>query len=522
MLRGLEFEAWTAPADVSRNRVDVACFLGLVRRTGHALPPSVLAWLVQEGWADAPGQPVVDEIRHADPWELPAACHLPIPIDDWSTFERLFDVHATTSTGDGAAGYLPAAVRSFFAQGGRRCFVISVGPPMAWSSTRAARMSVLSSLLPQVTGNIAAIEPTARAAWRGIGLLHGLEEVSFLCLPDLPFLVAADVAGLEPLDEPVLPRDAFEECSEHLPAPAEEVRLMLAAPRCDREEYLAWAHHVGAASAFLERFRRDVQLVAAVPLPRHGSPADRGLLAALSEWGILAETGSRAVTSLVNRFVQLVFPWWEWPTSRDLPERLEPPDGGVVGILARATLLRGTHRSAASQPIHRLLRLEPELSRAQQENEIAGHSLLERISLIGRSVDGPALLSDVTTSDDEIWRSANIGRLQSVWLRALRQAGEAVVFEPSAEATWASVRDRVDQIGRALYRNGALRGRNAGEAYSVRCDRTTMSQRDFDTGRLIAEISYLPAAPVGRILVAMALTEDQRVSLVREATEAET
>ncbi|MEM7154107.1 MAG: phage tail sheath protein [Myxococcota bacterium] len=520
MLRGLEFETWTAPVDRARNRVDVACFVGLARRSERALPPLVLAWLAREGWVDAPGQPKSEDVRFGDTWALDDSPHLPIPIDDWSAFKQLFRGRSTAADGASEVDYLAAAVRSFFVQGGRRCYVVAVGAPMAWDTERVQRLEALPSILPQLSGNVSAISATERRDWRGVGVLHGVEEASWLALPDLPFLAAADIVELEPFEPEEQPFDAFEECSEHLPEVPETVRSRVAAPRCDSEEYREWATWIATARRFLQSFRRDMQLVAAVPLPQRGSWAARDLLGALAEWRIWGGSVVEPEHAFASRFVQLVYPWLRWSGSAGLPEDIEPPDGTFLGVLARATLQQGAYRSAVGQPIRELRSVVPPLSRAQQEQEGPdGRVLLERISLLGPSVEGPTLLSDVTSAEEEVWRTANIVRLHAVWIRALRQAGETMVFEPSSETVWAAVRDRVDQVGRILFRDGALRGRSADESFSVRCDRNTMSQADIDAGRLVAEVGYLPAAPVERIFIALALSEDQRVDVVRELAE---
>ena len=50
-------------------------------------------------------------------------------------------------------------------------------------------------------------------------------------------------------------------------------------------------------------------------------------------------------------------------------------------------------------------------------------------------------------------------------------------------------------------------GVSAAEAYSVRCDATTTSQNDLDNGRVVAEVRFAPAHPVGLITVVLALRE---------------
>ena len=41
----------------------------------------------------------------------------------------------------------------------------------------------------------------------------------------------------------------------------------------------------------------------------------------------------------------------------------------------------------------------------------------------------------------------------------------------------------------------------------MRCDSTTTSQNDLDNGRVVAEVRFAPAHPVGLITVVLALRE---------------
>ncbi|MCB1899146.1 MAG: hypothetical protein KDH16_07650, partial [Rhodocyclaceae bacterium] len=84
--------------------------------------------------------------------------------------------------------------------------------------------------------------------------------------------------------------------------------------------------------------------------------------------------------------------------------------------------------------------------------------------------------------------------------------GEAALFEASGPALWQRVTRSIEQLLSAFWREGGLGGATPAEAFSVRCDRSTMSQNDLDNGRLRAEVSILPVAAVERITVVLDLT----------------
>jgi phage tail sheath protein FI len=108
-----------------------------------------------------------------------------------------------------------------------------------------------------------------------------------------------------------------------------------------------------------------------------------------------------------------------------------------------------------------------------------------------------------------------------VIVRAARTLGEDSAFEPSSEQTWADTRARLDALLDALFQGGALQGATAADAFTVRCDRSTMSQSDIDNGRVIAEVVFQAAAPIERLTVVLALDEGGQVSLVSPRTGTE-
>ena len=61
-----------------------------------------------------------------------------------------------------------------------------------------------------------------------------------------------------------------------------------------------------------------------------------------------------------------------------------------------------------------------------------------------------------------------------------------------------------------------MRGASAGEAFDVRCDRSTMSQNDIDNGRTHCTDRRDPAAAVERMVVVLALDSGGAAVELRE------
>lgn len=553
----VRFETAGAAPGNAPDRADVACFVGLVRRRTRPdaaelytpLPPSVERWLYEEGWSRPPlGRP---------PVQLRALLDVPVPCENWETFDHLFAWEERPYAGGVTGGtYLGAAVRSFFAQGGRRCYVVRVEDPWAPGTPRADRLRTLPLLVPG-WGNSRRAEPSARGTWRGMGLLFGLPEVSFVVLPDLAEACAADAPPRRVDLEPAGPEEVFVECSAGETAPpVDRYPASVRAPRCDRDGFVHWGGAVREAAQIVRRHAREVQLIAAVPLPADdlaftGASDTRyvprvpvaelaqamaaredetrlvrdGLLRFLTDEGLLRGGIERGAPSLASAFVQLAYPWLRTPGSQTLPEGLEGPEGALAGLLARNALLRGTFHSAGSLPVADVLDVHPVVTRDQLDNPLRvegegpDRTLAQRVSLFGPTPRGIRLLSDVTTSPDEAYRPASVNRLVAAVVRAARRLGEEVTFEGHGERTWRRVEERLSDLMMGLLRAGALRGPTAADAFQVRCDRTTMTQNDIDEGRVVVRIVMQPSAPVEAVVVVLSMSGGGRVEQVaaREA-----
>ncbi|HVE82537.1 MAG TPA: phage tail sheath protein [Myxococcales bacterium] len=505
-MQGLTFEVEERVAPSAPERADVACFVGYVRRRPDApASPAIQRFLFEAGWTRAP----LDRVDPEDP--LDPLVDVPLPFESFDAFDRHFAWEQRSSVEEDGASYLGTSVRSFFAQGGRKCYVVRLGDPPAVDASRAARAAAIPPLLP------AAATAVERSTWSGAAHLFGLDDVSFLAFPDLPELTSVDAEPL-PLPHPPPPSDPiFVECADEPDAGQPQWHQPeRTAPRSDLAGYQAWGTFLRRVRDLIRQSRghlREVHLVAALPRPAldlqvelpggKRVAAEHDLGRYLQQNGVLAQFESA--------FVQLAYPWGRTSGSDGLPEQVEPLDGVLVGTLARNALMRGTFRSSVGLALAEVLEVRPVPTRLDQALNGPGvtpRGLVERVSLIGPTPRGMRVLSDVTTSPQEAHRMAPASRLMAVVLRAARHAGLEQAFEPSSPATWKALRRRLERLLTRLYEAGALRGASAAEAFEVRCDRTTMTQDDLDNGRLIATIVLDPAAALERLQVMLAVAEN--------------
>lgn len=476
------------PTDLART--DVACFVGLVRRRvrvpAQPLPKPKIDWLREHGWIDGPMARNVSSLLD-----------VPMPIENFAAFQSLYDDgHSPAATG---TDYLALAVQSFFAQGGKRCYVVRMGDPVGAETARDATVKQL------LAGGSSEQD---QRSWHGIAHLWGLPDASFLVLPDLPLLHAPAVVVAPGVTEEVSRGpEQFVRC---VPA-AEETKdkrvYPLPAPRFDQIAYEAWG---GTLKAIVSRLStgtlREVQLVAALPMPLDAE----SLPSALAK--VFPESKADGGISASSAFVQLAYPWLRTTRSQIVLEGLEAPDGTLAGMLARNALVRGTFTSATKIPPVDLVDLVPDLPTDETQvpaqkptwtGEETARPLVVRVSLFGFTPAGIRLLSDVTTFPGESYRPAPVSRLVSVISRAARHFGETHVFEDNGPRLWGALERTIRNLLTKLWSLGAFEGATPAQAFDVRCSRDTMTQNDIDLGRIIAVISFQAAASIELITVTL-------------------
>jgi hypothetical protein len=98
-------------------------------------------------------------------------------------------------------------------------------------------------------------------------------------------------------------------------------------------------------------------------------------------------------------------------------------------------------------------------------------------------------------SSDTSWQYVNVRRLFIYLEESIEEGTQWAVFEPNGEALWALVRQTVTDFLTTTWRSGALAGTTPEEAFFVACDRTTMTEVDLQSGRLICVIGVAPVYP---------------------------
>ena len=482
-----------------------------------------LAGFVPGSLLGKPTSPELVDISRAqlDGWtRIQRLMNLPVRCESFETFATLFawEQRKVLVEDDAAEALvvttpMGSALRAFFGSGGRTCYVIVTGEPAALFAGAPERRSVLATVLPGLTATTPAPVTTDAAAWRGIEHVFGLDDVSFVSVPDLVDAISAPIPQIVAPEETLVVPERFQECIERAAPARLPIGRRLPPPRLSEQQLNSWKSLLAFTRALLDNQarsfnRRDVQLLASLPLA-----ADEGGLPKQNDWATWLTSDIR----LHSDRIQLAWPWIRTRESGDCQGGVEAPEGTLAGVLAASALQSGSYHSAARFPVDRLLTTEPELNLGQATTEaavtaIGDFTLADRVCLIAPTARGPELVSDVTLAADPLLRAASVRRLVNVVIAQARAVGADLVFEPNGEALWEQIVDRINDLGQLLIAVGAVSSDAGRDAFVVRCGRTTMTQSDIDAGRVIVEIALVPAQPIVRIVVVLDLRDASQAS----------
>jgi phage tail sheath protein FI len=186
-----------------------------------------------------------------------------------------------------------------------------------------------------------------------------------------------------------------------------------------------------------------------------------------------------------------------------------PPSGHVVGIYARVDDERGVHKAPANEVVRGIRGLQRRINKGEQEILNPYPVNISVIRDFRRDDRGIRVFGARVITSDSDWKYVNVRRLLIFIEDSIDRGLQWVVFEPNAEPLWARVRRAIVNFLTLVWRNGALEGTKPEEAFFVKCDRTTMTQTDIDSGRLIVLVGVAPVKPAEFVIVRIGLSTAQ-------------
>jgi uncharacterized protein len=196
-------------------------------------------------------------------------------------------------------------------------------------------------------------------------------------------------------------------------------------------------------------------------------------------------------------YAALYYPWLRVMPAGPGGLMLAPPSGHVCGVIARSDASRGVHKAPANEIVNGALGVETAMSDVDQgQLNLAGINVI-RVFSGGR----PMLWGARTTATDKNWQYVNVRRLFLFLEESIQEGIRGAVFEPNNPGLWAKLSRTLTEFLTRVWRDGALFGNTAKEAFYVRIDETLNPDSSRALGRLYIEIGVRPSYPAEFIIV---------------------
>lgn len=231
------------------------------------------------------------------------------------------------------------------------------------------------------------------------------------------------------------------------------------------------------------------------------------------------DAATRGVGSIIEalgengRNAALYFPWLCQPDPlRGGEIGVFPPCGAVAGVFARTDDERGVWKVPAG--VEAELKGVESLSVLMDDRENGvlnplGVNCLRVLPGTGPVVWGARTLRGGDALGDSTWRYVPVRRLALYIEESVMRATRWAVFEPNDERLWERLRVNINAILQGLFRQGALAGSTASEAYFVRCDASTTLPADLAKGLVNVQVGFAPMKPAEFVVLGFRIVTGQ-------------
>lgn len=363
-------------------------------------------------------------------------------------------------------------LQMFFANGGRACYVVSVGDYLTHGSIIDAS--------------------DAGALANGLKLLESVEEPAMLVIPELV------VSGAMPKDIYGLYSEALAQCSRR--------RHRFTLMDCAGDDYTTLRHNsdgigmlhlrYGAAyHPFLNtqlqyHFTDNLVTIEHILTGRHRLRPDYqgATLEHLKERD--AALYGLCITGISQLKVTL------------------PPSAAIAGIYAQVDGNMGVWKSPANIRLTGVNSVTRTISNFEQGRMNTDTTSGKSVNAI-RAFSGKGILvwgSRTLAGNDNEWRYVSVGRFVMMVEESIRKSLESFVFEPNVQATWDRIKSLVEDFLQILWRQGAMQGIKPELAFYVRIGTgSSMTAIDVAEGRMILETGIAAIRPAEFIPVRIAV-----------------
>ncbi|PSL44790.1 hypothetical protein CLV51_105162 [Chitinophaga niastensis] len=181
-----------------------------------------------------------------------------------------------------------------------------------------------------------------------------------------------------------------------------------------------------------------------------------------------------------------------------------PPSASMAGVYARVDADRGVWKAPANVGLMDVVKPLVSVSRMDQDllniNTDTGKSVDAILSIPGA---GTVVMGARTLDgNDNEWKYINVRRFFSVVEESVKKSTSWAIFEPNTAATWIKVQSMIENYLFLKWRDGALAGAKPEQAFFVNIGLgKTMNSTDILEGRMIVQIGMAVARPAEFIIL---------------------
>jgi phage tail sheath protein FI len=323
----------------------------------------------------------------------------------------------------------------------------------------------------------------------GLRALENVDEVGIICVPDIHLQPVPAPHTAPPAPAPI--SDPCKPTPKTLPLPLPKTP----SPR-ENPPVFSEAEIFDVQRAMLEHCegRKDRVAILEVPLRRSGTVQE------VESW--------REQFDSERGFGALYYPWIKVVDPLTLGGevvRTIPPCGHIAGLYARSDFTVGVHKAPANGELFWAEDVTVEVNDAMQAIlNPKGINCLRAFPGRGIRVYGAR-----TVSSHPDWRYVNVRRLMLMIEESVDESTQWAVFEPHDFNLRQLLTLSISSFLETLWRQGALVGGSAEEAFYVKCDETTNPPEMVDQGKLIAEVGVAPTIPAEFIVFRVGRTLEE-------------
>lgn len=408
--------------------------------------------------------------------------------------------------------YLYGSLQLYFANGGEDCYIVSIGSYEDGLQPGTVIPEFADPCIPPAKRPTPLPVPTAGIVAssrfiQGIDALIEADEPTLILFPDAVRLKKASDGSPDLDSMGLIQQYALGHCAKMqdrfclldlLPGNSlqEEVEDFRNTIGVENLSYGA-AYHPWIYSSFDSSFSGEAL---------NFIDAETGLPADISTWDTSLSTEDQAALALGE--IDLTQFAGNAVTSEILAAvklhlQRYPPSGIIAAAIVVTDAKRGVWKAPANLSIQSILGPYREIDDHIQE-DLNVHETGKAINAL-RTFPGRGTViwgSRTLLSNSLEWRYVPVRRLFIYAEEFIKKATEPFVFEPNDANSWLILRNMIDSFLRSLWRQGAMYGATANEAYFVSIGLgESMTAQDILEGKLIVEIGLAAVRPAEFIVI---------------------